>query len=221
MRKKQAMKIMVDIAMTIILIFLMTYNKLGEVVHEWLGIGMFLLLVIHHIFNIRWSKAIFRGKYTAFRIFQTTLVVLCMVTMIGSMISGIMLSKHIFLFLNIQIGMSLARFIHMLCAYWGFVFMTLHIGLHWSVMINRMNLLVITKKRSWILLLRIIVLCIAIYGGYAFIQKNLISYMLLKTRFVFFDFNETLASFLFDYISIMVLFVMVGYYISMGMKRIK
>ena len=36
-------KITVDICMVIVLLFLMSYSMAGDVVHEWLGIGMFIL----------------------------------------------------------------------------------------------------------------------------------------------------------------------------------
>lgn len=38
--------------------------------------------------------------------------------------------------------------------------------------------------------------------------------MLLKTQYVFFDFNEPLFFFMMDYISIMLLLVFSGYYVS-------
>ena len=57
-------------------------------------------------------------------------------TMSGLMISGIMLSEHVFSFLNIHGGMSFARLLHMSSSYWGFVLMSFHIGLHWSMLLN-------------------------------------------------------------------------------------
>lgn len=29
--------------------------------------------------------------------------------------------------------------VHMFCAYWGFVFMSLHLGIHWRVFVGRMG----------------------------------------------------------------------------------
>ena len=47
MRKKTA-KIIVDIAMTLALLFLMGYQFWGDVAHEWAGAGMFVLFLAHH-----------------------------------------------------------------------------------------------------------------------------------------------------------------------------
>lgn len=60
------------------------------------------------------------------------------------------------------------------------------------------------------------VLCIGIsaYGLYAFLSWKLIDYMLLKTRFVFFDCSESVLRFMPDYAAIIVLFGVIGYYIA-------
>ena len=41
--------------------------------------------------------------------------------------------RHLFAALPIPGGRSWARVVHMLCAYWGFVLMSLHLGLHWGM----------------------------------------------------------------------------------------
>ena len=52
------------------------------------------------------------------------------------MVSGILLSRTVFSFLGIRGGQAAARIVHMLCAYWGFVFLSLHLGLHWRVIMG-------------------------------------------------------------------------------------
>ena len=43
------MKIISDAAMTVLPLLLMTYERIGGDVHEWLGISIFVLFVLHHI----------------------------------------------------------------------------------------------------------------------------------------------------------------------------
>ena len=86
MNPKMIVKTGVDIGMTAALMFLMTYEMIGQSLHEWLGIGMFLLFVIHHVLNCRWFGVLLKGKYTPFRIWQTMLVVSVLLSMIGSKI---------------------------------------------------------------------------------------------------------------------------------------
>ena len=56
-----------DVCMTVLLLCLMAYQVTGETLHEWFGIGMTALLIVHHILNIRWYSALFKGKYGASR----------------------------------------------------------------------------------------------------------------------------------------------------------
>ena len=125
--KKQSVKIIVDVIMTVILMLLMAFELIGRTAHEWLGVGMFVMFVIHHILNRKWTSHLLKGKYTPIRIFQTLLAVLVLVCILCSMVSGIVLSRYVFSFLPIEGGRSWARTLHMIGAYWGFVFMSLHL----------------------------------------------------------------------------------------------
>lgn len=220
MKPKQIIKILTDIFMTAVLLFLMAYSLVGEAVHEWLGIGMFVLFILHHILNGRWSRSLTKGKYTPFRILQTVLVVFSLAAMFGSMVSGIVLSRHALAFLPITGGRSWARTLHMLSAYWGFAVISLHLGLHWSMMMGMAKRMFkgTSAVRAWVV--RAFGLLIAGYGVYAFIKREIGSYMLLKSQFVFFDFDEPLVMFLLDYIAVMGLFVFIGHYLVEAVRRV-
>lgn len=58
------------------------------------------------------------------------------------MISGIILSRHALAFLPMKGGRSLARNLHMISAYWGFVLMSVHLGFHWSMIMGMAGKLV-------------------------------------------------------------------------------
>lgn len=166
---------------------------------------MFLLFFLHHLLNWRWHKNLIKGHYTAQRVFGTTIDILLVIIMIVLPISGIIMAKHTFGFLNLTAGVSLARVVHMLISYWGFVLMSVHLGLHWN-MIN-------TKTSVWRTILpRIAVILIAGYGIYSFFTRQFNDYMFLRSQFVLFDFREPLSFFFMDYVASMGLFVSLGYY---------
>ena len=220
MRQKEIAKIVTDILMTVILLLLMAYSLVGEAAHEWLGIGMFVLFIAHHVLNSRWSRNLRKGKYTPFRILLTALVVLALASMLGSMVSGIVLSKHALSLFPITGGQSWARTVHMLSAYWGFVFISLHLGFHWSMMMG-MTKRIFPKpsvSRKWAA--RAVGFLIAAYGLSAFFKRDIGRYMLLKNQFVFFDFDEPLVFFLLDYIAVMGLFVFIGHYLAEAAKKL-
>lgn len=223
MNPKAILKIVVDIAMTIALLLLMAYELIGQAAHEWIGIGMFVLFVLHHILNEKWSRNLMEGQYTSLRIIQTTLVILMLLSMLGSMISGIILSRHALSFLPISGGHAFARSLHMLSAYWGLVLMSLHLGFHWSVMMAMARKLVKRSSKIRTYVLRGTAALIALYGMYAFIKRDIGSYMLLKNQFVFFDFEESLIFFQLDHVAMMSLFVALSHYsakvLRHGQKR--
>ncbi len=50
------LKRVVDLLMTVLLLLLMAFQVTGETAHEWLGVGMFVLVLIHQWLNrgMRW-----------------------------------------------------------------------------------------------------------------------------------------------------------------------
>lgn len=212
-------KIAVDAAMTLGMLLLMAYSLVGEAAHEWIGMGMLVLFVLHHVLNRRWIGALPKGRYSPFRILQTALAALIFLSMIGSMGSGIVLSRYVFAFLPKHGGYAFAEKVHMLCAYWGFVLMSLHLGLHWNM------LLAMAKKhlkpdKVCALVLRLAGYLFAAYGVYAFVRRDIGIYLLLKSHFVFFDFTEPIAFFLLDYLAVMGLFLFAGNALAVGSKQI-
>lgn len=211
---KQKLKIIVDVFMTAALLLLMSYNLIGDVTHEIIGAATLVIFIIHHVLNRKWIKSIFKGRYTPFRILQTLIAILVLLTMLVQMFSGITLSRHVFSFIHIDGLTSAARIMHMLGAYWGFVLMSLHLGLHWHLVISRVKIKLKKSSKAKQIMFATPSFILAAYGVYAFISRGLADYMFLKNQFVFFDFSEPLILFFIDYLEIMVLFIFVGYYFS-------
>ena len=70
----------VDAAMTVLLLLLMAYQVTGEVLHEWIGMGMTLLVIIHQVLNLKWYGVLFKGKYNPYRTVTIILNVLLRVS---------------------------------------------------------------------------------------------------------------------------------------------
>lgn len=108
----------------------------------------------------------------------------------------------------------------MTCAYWGFVLMSLHLGIHWGIMTGMAGKLFKQPSavRKWIA--RLAGFGIAAYGVWAFIKRDILSYMLMQVHFVFFDYEEPVIFFILDYMAAMGLFVWIGYYLSRGLIKL-
>lgn len=140
--------------------------------------------------------------------------------MMGSMISGILLSNHIFKRIEISGAYMTARQIHMFCAYWGMVVMSLHLGVHWNIVVAMAGRLWENPSviRRWVA--RIIAVVIAGYGLYAFYGRQIGDYLLMRVHFVFYDYEEGVFPFLIDYLAVMILIAFIGYYSGLLLKKI-
>lgn len=156
MTKTQRLRMPIDITMTLLSIILMGGNYFfpADIVHEILGLALFLLWAVHISLNRRWYGAIFKRKYNPYRVMQTIINCCILICAFFLMISGIILSNHVFTFLNIQAGLGFARVAHLLASHWYYLFMSLHIGLHVSMIANKIaqkktpQVKVQTKKAS-------------------------------------------------------------------------
>ena len=194
-----------DIAMAVLTLVLMGgnglfYNAFGEVldsglVHEILGVVLFILWAVHIVWNRAWIKGMLKGKYNALRIVRTVINAGVIVCVLFLMISGVMLSNHVFTWLGIENGANFARNAHMLASHWYLIFVSLHIGLHLSLFIRGKIATGIT-------------LAFAAYGIYAFVARGLWKYLTLQQPFFFLDLERGYLLFALDYIAIMVLFAM-------------
>lgn len=218
---KRKIKIFIDMLMTGMLLFQMSYSMIGESRHKRLGIVLLMLFVLHNALNCGFYKNVFHGKYSPFRMLQMCLAFLALLSMAGAVFSGISMAKDVFPFLPFRLRGSIARELHMVSVYWGFVILSLHLGLHWSMMLGMMKKkMPVLQTKKGVVLLRISGILIAAYGVYAFVIRDIGLYMTLQNMFVFFDFEEPLVFFILDYLAVMGLFVWVGYYAAGWMKRI-
>ena len=174
--------------------------------------GMFVLFILHHLLNRKWTASIMKGRASLFRIIQIILVIVMALLMGGSMVSGVLLSNHIFRFVRIS-GISTAvRQLHMFCAYWGFVIMSFHLGIHWNLPVNMMGKLFKRPSVGRKQFVRSVAFLTACYGIYALEKRQIGSYLLMKLHFVFYDYTENVLFFLLDYLAVMSLFMFIGYY---------
>lgn len=179
--KKKHIRTVVDMVMIVLLPMLMAYSLIGEKLHEIIGTILFALFIVHHVLNRQWYKAIFNGKYTPRRIFQTVLNFLLLVFMLMQPISGILMSKYLYSSIRIAGSSATARELHLFLAYWGFVFMCLHAGTHMCAPIKKLQ----ARGRRTLTMILIALGAISVYGGYAFVKRRLPEYMFLRSSFAF------------------------------------
>ncbi len=227
MRKKAIMlrigKTGIDIAMTVLFLLLMGYQLLDGKVHEWLGVSLFVSFIVHNVLNYKWYTVLFKGKYNAVRILQTTVNVLLWIAMLGCVLSSMCISMYIFSGLNINIAL-IGRRLHLVSTVWAFLLMSVHLGFHWSVFVGMAKKKAHPSQiRSLVLTwgCRVIVLCVCVWGCCNFAVRKMWEEMFLLTEFKFLDYDKNIALYFFESLSIMTLFASVSYYLKKGMLHVR
>ncbi len=207
------LRLPLDIVMTLVTVVMMggAYLFPEDFVHEILGVSLFVLWALHITLNRRWYGAIFRGRYNARRILQTVINCGILICVIFLMISGIILSNHIFTFLGIESGLGFARIAHLLASHWYFLFTSLHIGLHVEMLAGKIK---VPREGVPAIILRVVFILISLYGIYAFVTRGIWRYLISQQQFFFFDFERGYILFALDYISIIILFATAVHYLN-------
>ena len=92
MKYKQVVKLIIDIAMYLIFVALMQ-EHLWDGLHEWLGIALFTLFIVHTILNFRWYQSLFKGKYTPTRTTSAVINIALFAAMLCCMVSSVLFSE--------------------------------------------------------------------------------------------------------------------------------
>ena len=212
MRGRTAIKVALDIAMAAVLVAVMATALVQEAPHEWLGIGLFVLMATHVVFNRKWFVAVFRGRRDALRVVQIIVIVGLVACVIGQVASSLVLSKHAFGFLPALPGAGWARRVHMLCSYWAFVFAFAHAGMHMRTPKGML------PWQVWVV--RIVWAGIACFGVISFVQLDLWRYLAGQVQFAFADYGAPLALVAARYASVAVLIAGVFHYVRAGIASL-
>ena len=212
------MKILVDILMYLLFIILIGHHITENFIHEVLGTILLVLFIIHHILNIRYFKTNFKGKYNTKRTIILILDTSLFLSMIGIIISAINISSEVFAFLEIPTKIW-GRKLHMLSTSWGFVFMSMHVGMHLSPLINKLRKKMQESRFEYVyyLLLGLIL----VYGIHSFIKLNFISDMFLLNAFKYYDFGESPVVYYLHVIASSLLISVIMYFITNRKKERK
>lgn len=192
-------RLALDMTMSLLLVLQMLYLLVGEAYHEWAGLALAVLFIAHNVLNRRWYMVIFKGRYTKRRILSLAINSACALSIIVLAVSGISMARHSMAAPLLPMGV--ARILHMAAAYWGFVFISLHAGLHMTAAL---------RKAAGIRYGKIVISTLAIMGFAAFIKERFLLYMFLIEEFVFFDFSTPLPLLAAEYALIMLLFMLIG-----------
>ena len=168
---KNYIKIVIDIIMLALFLYLMSYHAgQGLLLHALLGIGIFVLFIIHHLLNLNWYKSMFRGKYHFRRILLSVSDHLLLISMLMMMLSSFMISGLVF-----DVSFLPVRFywrdIHVAATAWSFILMAFHLAVHLHGLLKQIGekLKKMAFEYVWYLLLLLAFSC----GAYCYVINGL------------------------------------------------
>ena len=198
--------------MTCNLLFLMSLQVTQQFTHEWTGIAMTVLFIVHHIFNYKYYKTLFKGKYNFLRIFQLLLNILLLVSFIMTAVSGMAMSRFATPFMKGLMKASDARKLHLALSYWTFVLTGLHIGLHFGMITAKLPKGIFRKIAA------VIMAAVSVYGFVLFLNANIFDYMFMKTQFAFLDYDKAAWLVILQNFVMLISWAFTAYLLSLSVK---
>ena len=183
-KKQEKMKMFIDIAMLVSLLFLMVYQVTGDLFHEWIGMGMTVLVILHQILNRKWYGSLFKGKHSPYRILSIAINVLLILSFFVTALCGMSMSSHAVPFLYGILQLSFARRMHLSVSHWSFVLMGMHLGMHLPMILAKLKL---GKKQK---IFDAVLSLVAIAGLILCFRNRIYDYLFFNAAFAFFDYDK-------------------------------
>jgi len=212
--RKTTTRLAIDLGMGILMLMEMASVITDNTIHEFAGILLFVIFIIHNVLNRRWYRKVLKGRYNVLRILNITINLSLMAFMAVLAVSAVPISRTVFSFLGLGGDMA-ARQVHVMAAYWAFIFMSIHLGMHWKMITGmiRKEAGIIAANRAGMIALRILAVSIVVYGIYASFDRDIAAKLIMHSAFDFHDPNEPVIMFFIKYISIMGTYICGTYYI--------
>lgn len=230
MSTRFVLKLLLDGVMLLLTIVLMSSTMFSESGHEYTGMAMLLLVSCHMGLNRQKLAAMIRNPTPLLTLLRTVTTVLMMAALGTTLISGLMLSRHVPGITPLEPGplWDYARMLHLAGAYWSMLLISIHLGLRGRMLVDIVLYLSAKLPKSRHLSSRfslirpytkyasrladILALTLALYGMYLFQHHNLNAYLLLKTHFVMYPLDLSLGGILRDYFLIMLSVMILTHY---------
>jgi hypothetical protein len=212
-------RLVLDFLAVSLLLAALAYDWLGNAAHEIIGTGMFVLLLSHNIFNRRWYSTIVKSRREPRGIVTKTVNLSLLITMLTLLVTGVIISQTVFSFLSLTSNFAV-RQIHALSAYLALFIAAVHLGLHWSMIMDMMcgRFGITTKSKFRTFVLHMVAILIAACGVRSLFVVNVGSKLLMQMRFEFWDFQAATPAFFLHHIAIIGLCSFLAHY---SLKLIK
>jgi len=209
---KQALRIVLNIAMIALLLCAYNSQLARDISHILIVAIMFFLFAVHIFINRQWFITIFKGIYTPRRILLAIVNILLALTAATLLIAGIFEARLFPSFLYFE-GRITIRQIHTTAAYWLLPLIGVHIGLHWGMFSKYL------KKN--IIIMHILAFLFFVFGVWSFFDRDMFAKMFLGFSFDYWPPEKPIILFYAQTLSIIGIYIFAVYYLLMLIALLK
>ncbi|MEK1928940.1 MAG: DUF4405 domain-containing protein [Pararhizobium sp.] len=207
------LRLLFDLIAASLLVFGLSYWWLGNTAHELAGAAMFVLLIVHNVFNRRFYGTIARPQQEARGLFNVAITMALLITIVVLLVTSALISNTLSGLMPIDGGFTV-RQIHTVAAYWSLVIVAVHLGLRWPMIIGvARNLFGISKSipvRTWAL--RLIAVAVAGHGIWSSFELGLGTKLAMQVTLDWWNFEESITGFFVHCLAITGLYMFLTYY---------
>lgn len=190
------LRLVLDSVAAGLFLFAFAYFWQGNASHEWTGVGMFTLLILHNAFHRRWFASLAqepRAKRGRFNIALTLVLLVGMLALLGT---SMVISETLFADLRLDDDFTL-RQVHAGIAYWLLIVVAIHLGLRWPLLMAVASKLFGFKGSNAVRtsILRVAAAGIALQGVFSALALNLPARLLFQLSLDWWNFEESVAAF--------------------------
>lgn len=206
-------RLLLDLIAAGLVIACLAYWWLDNLSHELMGTALFVLVIVHNVFNRRWYGGLRRGRWDAPRMINLATIIGLGLAMLVLLVTSVLISRDLFAFLALD-GAFAVREIHMFAAYWLVLILAGHLGTRWAVVMNACRSLfgIGGPNPARTLALRCAALAVVLWGANSSFEMTFGSKLMLTYTLDMWDFNERTLLFFANYASIVGMYAAIIHY---------
>ncbi|WP_425644472.1 DUF4405 domain-containing protein [Agrobacterium leguminum] len=206
-------RLLLDFVAVALVIACLAYWWLDNLSHELFGTALFVLVIVHNVFNRRWYGGVPKRRMDATRIVNLVTISCLAIGMTVMLVTSLLVSRDLFPFTALS-GAFAVREIHMFAGYWVLLIIAIHLGTRWTGVMNtiRSSLRLASQSTLRTTVLRATTFTIAIWGVKSSFDMAFATKLMLTYSLDMWDFNESTLGFFLNYGSIVGLFIAVTHY---------
>jgi hypothetical protein len=189
-------RLTLDLVSAGLLLLAMGYHWKGNAFHEFVGTGMFGLVVAHNVYNRRWWGALAKPRSVRRGALHTGLALVLLGAMLALLVTSVMISETL-LTGFLRLDSFTARQVHGFVGYWVLTLVAVHIGLRWALIMGAIRnfLKVFPQSRPRVVMLRAAAAVILAAGVHSAMALGILPKLMFQTSLDWWNFEESAFGF--------------------------